>query len=197
MPSLLLSNPFLAPFFHWFARFCLGAVGWQTKGEIPDLKKYVLIAAPHSTNWDFVYFLLIIFKFRIPVRWMGKESMFIPPFKGLLKRLGGIPVNRTVQGNLVADMAQEFDRTDRMILTIAPSGTRQKVKRWKTGFYQIALQAKIPIVCGFIDYEKKQGGMGPVFFPTGNMESDLKAIQDFYKDKSGKYPEYGTAGSAL
>lgn len=167
-------------------------MGWQIKGDPPDLKKFVLIAAPHSSNWDFVYFLFIIFKFRMPVRWMGKESMFILPFRGLLKRLGGIPVNRSVQGNLVASMAGEFTRANRMILTIAPSGTRQKVRRWKTGFYHIAMQADVPIVCGFLDYKKRQGGIGPVFFPTGDMDSDLKDIQDFYTDKPGKYPECGT-----
>lgn len=192
LSRLLLNNPVFTFLFHWFARFSLWAMGWQTKGAPPDLKKYVLIAAPHSTNWDFVYFLLIIFKFKVPVRWMGKHSMFIPPFKGLLKRLGGIPVNRSVQGNLVASMAEEFCRANRMILTIAPSGTRQQVGKWKTGFYHIAHQAGIPIVCGFIDYQKRQGGIGPVIFPTGDMDSDLKSIQNFYKDKSGKYPEYGT-----
>lgn len=192
MPSLFLSNPIFAFFLHWFAQFSLWVMGWQIKGDPPDLKKFVLIAAPHSSNWDFVYFLFIIFKFRMPVRWMGKKSMFILPFQGLLKRLGGIPVNRSVQGNLVASMAGEFTRANRMILTIAPSGTRQKVRKWKTGFYHIAMQADVPIVCGFLDYKKRQGGIGPVFFPTGDMDSDLKDIQDFYTDKPGKYPECGT-----
>ncbi len=193
MTPLILNNKFISPLLHVFAGLCLWVMGWRTKGQVPNLKKFVLIAAPHSTNWDFVYFLLIIFKLKMPVRWMGKDTMFISPFKRLLKGLGGIPVNRTVKGNLVRSMAEKFKGSDRMILTIAPSGTRQKVRQWKTGFYHIALQAGIPVVLGFLDYKKKYGGIGPVFYPTGDLDKDLKSIQTFYKDKSGKYPEYGTA----
>lgn len=193
MTPLLLNNPFLRPFFHWFGKISLFLLGWETQGKMPDLKKAILIAAPHSTNWDFVYFLLIIFKFQVPVHWMGKASMFIWPFKGLLKRLGGIPVNRSQKGNLVESMVETIQAADHMIITIAPSGTRQRVSQWKTGFYHIASQANIPLVCGFVDYTKKQGGFGPVFFPTGNMEEDMNAIKEFYKDKAGKYSEYGAS----
>lgn len=190
---LLLNNRVFKPVLHWFARISLFLLGWKTEGRVPRLDKFILIAAPHSTNWDFVYFLLIIFKFRMPVHWMGKESMFIHPFKGLLKRLGGIPVDRSQKGALVTRMVAAFGRADRMIVTIAPSGTRQQVSRWKTGFYHIANQANIPIVCGFIDYRKKKGGIGPVFIPTGDADADIANIRKFYRNKSGKYPEYGTA----
>ncbi len=156
---------------------------------MPDIKRFILVAAPHSSNWDFVFFLLIIFKFQIPVRWIAKESMFFWPFKVLLKRLGGIPINRSEKGNLVTDMVDTFDQADRLIVTIAPSGTRKKVPHWKTGFYQIANQANIPIVCGFVDYNRKTGGIGPIIVPTGDMDADMKTIKLFYKDKSGRYED--------
>ena len=191
MTPLLLNNRFLRPFFHWFARFSLFILGWETQGRMPDLKKAILIAAPHSSNWDFVYFLLIIFKLKIPVHWMGKASMFIWPFKDLLKRLGGIPVDRSKKTNLVETMGRTIQRADHMIITIAPSGTRQQGGQWKSGFYHIANLAQIPLICGFVDYEKKQGGIGPLFVPTGNMDKDIQAIQAFYKDKTGKHPGQG------
>lgn len=189
MRPLLLNNPFFKPILYGFATVSLFLLRWKTKGRMPDIKKFILVAAPHSSNWDFIFFLLIIFKFQIPVHWMGKKSMFIWPFKGLLENLGGISIDRSRKGNLVAAMVETFDRTDRLIITIAPSGTRKKVTHWKTGFYQIACQAKVPIVCGFVDYKLKTGGIGPVIFPTGDMDSDMQTMKDFYKDKSGKYAD--------
>ena len=187
MKPLLLNNLFLRPFFYLFANVGLFILGWKTKGKMPDMKKFILVAAPHSSNWDFVYFLLIIFKFQIPVHWMAKESMFFWPFIGLLKRLGGIPIDRSKKGNVVTDMVDILGRSHRMVITIAPSGTRERVTHWKTGFYQIARQANIPIVCGFVDYKLKTGGIGPVVLPSGDMDADMKAIKMFYADKSGKY----------
>ena len=187
MKPSLLSNPVLKPFFYIFARIGLFILGWKSHGKMPDTKKFILIAAPHSSNWDFIYFLLIIFKFQIPVHWMAKKSMFSFPFKYLLKRLGGIPIDRSQKGDTVTAMVETFDQSDRLIVTIAPSGTRKKVTHWKTGFYQIANQANIPVVCGFVDYSTKTSGIGPTVFPSGDLDADMKKIKDFYKDKSGRY----------
>lgn len=189
MRPLLLNNLFLKPVFYGFAKAALFILGWKTKGRMPDIKRFILVAAPHSSNWDFIYFLLIIFKFQIPVRWIAKESMFFWPFTGLLERLGGIPIDRSQKGNIVAAMVDTFDQADRLIITIAPSGTRKKGAHWKTGFYQIARQANIPIVCGFVDYKLKTGGIGPVIRPTGDMDADMQAIKGFYAGKSGKYQD--------
>lgn len=189
MKSTLLNNWILRPFFYWFATIALFILRWKTKGTQPDMKKYVIIAAPHSSNWDFVFFLLIIFKFQMPVHWMGKHTMFKRPFRGLLKRLGGIPIDRTQKGNVVQSMVSAFHRSKELIVTIAPSGTREKVMTWKTGFYHIASQAGVPIVCGFIDYRKKIIGIGPTFSPTGDMNADMKSIQSFYAPFAGKYME--------
>jgi len=185
-PSLL-NNPVLKPVFYLIARIGLFIFGWKSQGKMPDIKKFILVAAPHTSNWDFVFFLLIIFKFRIPVHWMGKNTMFMVPFKRLLERLGGIPIDRSKKGNTVKTMADEFHRADRLILTIAPSGTRQNVTEWKTGFYRIALEAGVPIVCGFVDYKNKIGGIGPVIHPGGDLDADLDKMKEFYKDKSGRY----------
>ncbi|MCG8635894.1 MAG: lysophospholipid acyltransferase family protein [Desulfobacterales bacterium] len=187
MKPSLLNNPILQPVFYIIGRIGLFVLGWKTHGKIPDLKKFILVAAPHSSNWDFVFFLLIIFKFRIPVHWMAKESMFIPPFKTLLIRLGGIPIDRSKNKNTVQVMAETFNNSDRLIVTIAPSGTRQRVRAWKSGFYHIAHQANVPIVCGFVDYKRKTGGIGPTLHPSGDMEADLDLMREFYKDKAGRY----------
>ena len=187
MKPTLLNNRILRPVFYWIATVSLYILGWKSKGRIPDIKKFVIIAAPHSSNWDFVFFLLIIFKFKISVHWMGKHTMFIWPFRRLLKRLGGIPINRTKRGNVVKTMAEAFKKSEQLIITIAPSGTREKVMTWKTGFYHIANQANVPIVCGFIDYAKKNIGVGPVFTPSGHMDSDMASIKAFYSQFSGKY----------
>ncbi len=187
MKPTLLNNWLLKPFFYWLANFSLFILRWKTKGKMPDNKKFVMIAAPHSSNWDFVFFLLIIFKFKISVHWMGKNTMFIWPFRWLLKRLGGIPIDRRSKSNVVQSMAQAFKTSDQLIITIAPSGTREKVMTWKTGFYHIAKQAKVPIVCGFIDYRKKMIGVGPVFQTSNDIDADMKEIKEFYLQFSGKY----------
>ncbi|MFA5906263.1 MAG: lysophospholipid acyltransferase family protein [Desulfobacula sp.] len=189
MTPILLNNIILKPLFYIFGAALLFIPGWRSEGRGPDIDKYVLIAAPHTSNWDFVFFLLIIFKLRLPVYWMGKRSMFSWPFRGLLKRLGGIPVDRSEKNNVVNTMAKAFDASEKLIITIAPSGTRTMGGSWKTGFYHIAREAKVPIVCGFLDYKKKTGGIGPVFQVTGDLEADMAAIRSFYSGISGRYPE--------
>ena len=189
MTPILLNNIILQPLFYLFAGILLFLSGWRTDGRAPDIDKYVLIAAPHTSNWDFIFFLLIIFKLRLPVYWMGKRSMFRWPFKWLLKKLGGIPVDRSGKNNVVNTMTSAFENSEALVITIAPSGTRKNVGPWKTGFYHIAREAKVPIVCGFLDYQNKTGGIGPVFQPTEDMEADMADIRSFYSGISGRYPE--------
>jgi len=188
LKSTLMNNFILRWIFYWSATFCLFILGWKSKGKSPDIKKYILIAAPHSTNWDFVFFLLVVFKFKINAHWMGKDTMFRWPFKSLLKRLGGIPVYRSEKANIVQSLAETFEKSKELIITIAPSGTRKKVVKWKTGFYYLACQAKVPIVFGFIDYKRKISGIGPIIEPSGDINADMNLIRAFYADFSGKYP---------
>ena len=158
-------------------------------GKLPDIPKFVMIAAPHTSNWDFPVMMCIAFKLRAKLYWMGKDALFRRPFKGFFKWLGGIPIDRSRSHNVVDQMVDHFHEMDRLILTIPPSGTRKRVNKWKSGFYHIALGAKVPVVLGFLDFKRKTGGIGPVVVLSGDMEEDMKSIRAFYYSIDGKYPE--------
>ncbi len=186
MTPSLLENIIFRFISHWFARTVLFMMRWKVNGQLPDEKKYVLIAAPHTSNWDFVFFMLVIFKLKIPVHWMAKHTLFSWPFKWLMIKLGGISIDRSTKGDTVGTMTRAFSNSDRLVLTIAPSGTRSKTTTWKSGFYHIAHTAEVPIVCGYIDYQKRIVGIGPTFHTTGDIDTDIADIQKFYKPFSGK-----------
>lgn len=161
--------------------------GWSVRGSLPpDLKKAVLIAAPHTSNWDLPFTLFVAFALRLKIYWMGKEELFRPPFRGIMMWLGGIPVQRSASGNMVAASAEAIRTADRLMLVVSPEGTRSKALYWKTGFYHIAHTADVPVVMAYLDYERKIGGLGPVLRTTGNVEADMQIIKDFYKDIRGK-----------
>ena len=166
----------------------LKVTGWKVEGQLPQhAAKSVLIAAPHTSNWDLPYTLMLSFVLRLRVYWMGKQSIFRWPFGGLMRWLGGIPVNRGQASNLVAQSAQAMrDADGPMQLIVPPEGTRGKTRHWKTGFYFIAQQAGVPIVLAFVDYERKVGGLGPLFELTGDVEADMAAIKAFYAPIKGK-----------
>ena len=163
--------------------------GWKAAGKRPCISKYVIIAAPHTSNWDFLYTLCLAFILEIRPSIMMKAAWFRWPMGPFLRWFGAIPVDRSKSTHVVARSIQAFGEHPRMVLVVPPSGTRRKVMYWKTGFYHIAKGAKVPIVLGYLDYRRKVGGIGPVVHPTGNMEADLKIIQDFYADITGKYPK--------
>lgn len=162
--------------------------GWKIQGALPDEKKFVLIAAPHTSNWDFPIMLAATFFYQVRLRWLGKESLFRGP--GIIfKCLGGIPVNRSGSNSMVIQLSKIFNETHEMVLAVPPEGTRRKTLQWKSGFYYISLEARVPIVFGFVDYRTKTTGLGPSILPTGNIESDMGLIREFYKDIEPKYPE--------
>jgi 1-acyl-sn-glycerol-3-phosphate acyltransferase len=169
----------------------LRLTGWTIEGQLPaGAGKSVLIAAPHTSNWDLPYMLMVAFSLRLNVYWMGKEQLFRPPFGGVMRWLGGIPVNRAQAGNLVAASVAAIQQARGPVqLVVPPEGTRSKARYWKTGFYYIALGAKVPIVMAYMDYARKQSGLGPVFEPTGDIEADMVAIQAFYAPFKGKNPD--------
>jgi 1-acyl-sn-glycerol-3-phosphate acyltransferase len=173
----------------WFARSLMGLFGWRFVGEPPDLSKYVLVAVPHTSAWDFVVMLSMDFAFRVACVWMGKQSLFRGPLGVYLRHMGGIPINRASANNVVEQAVTAFERHERMVLTISPEATRGRARRWRTGFYHIAMGAGVPIVCGFIDYGRKKAGFGPVFTPSGEMEADMAIIRDFYRDIVGRHPQ--------
>jgi 1-acyl-sn-glycerol-3-phosphate acyltransferase len=173
--------------------FFLKAGGWRRSGRPPAIDKYVLIAAPHTSNWDFPITMALVFSYRMKICWMGKASLFRWPLRGFFRWLGGIPIDRSKANNVVAQSIQTFKEMTRMVMVISPEGTREKVDVWKTGFYRIADGAKVPIVMGFLDYFHKVGGIGRTFHPTGNLEADMGKIRDFYAGITGKYPEKSIA----
>jgi len=161
--------------------------GWKITGALPpDLKKAVFIAAPHTSNWDLPFTLFVAFALRLKIYWMGKESIFKPPFRGLMMWLGGIPVQRVAATNMVAASAQALIEADELMLVVAPEGTRSKALYWKTGFYHIAHTAQVPVVLAFLDYGRKIGGVGPVLETSGDVEKDMLVIKEFFKDIRGK-----------
>lgn len=163
--------------------------GWKAVGEVPEPRRFVLIAAPHTSNWDFVNFLGLAGDLGITPHFMGKLSLFRWPLGGFMKQMGGIPVDRRGGTNVVQQMAHEFARRSEFILTVAPEGTRGKTKKWRTGFYQIALAAKVPLVVGLMDYGKKSGGLGPLIWPTGDFRADMLKVLETYKNCIPKFPE--------
>ena len=162
--------------------------GWKVLGSLPEgAEKSVLIAAPHTSNWDLPYTLMVAFSLRLTPYWMGKEEIFKPPFRGLMMWLGGLPVDRAKSTNLVSASVDALKAANGPLqLIVPPEGTRDKTRFWKTGFYYIAQGAQVPIVMAYLDYDKKIGGLGPVFQPTGNIEVDMVVIKSFYAPFKGK-----------
>ncbi len=169
----------------------LRLAGWKVSGQLPpNGRKCVLIAAPHTSNWDLPYTLMVAFALRLNIYWMGKEQIFKPPFRRLMMWLGGIPVRRESANNLVAASVEALQAADGPVqLVVPPEGTRSKARYWKTGFYYIATGAQVPIVMAYMDYERKISGLGPVFEPTGDIEADMVAIKAFYAPFKGKNPD--------
>lgn len=172
------------------ATLVLRLFGWQMEGNPPEPDKYVLIAAPHTSNWDFIFLLACAEYFGVRVSWLGKREMFPKPFKRLLVRLGGIPVERKRAGNLVAELAELFSSRKELCLVVPVEGTRGYVEYWKSGFYHIARAANVPIVMSYLDYPRKKGGFGPAFEPTGDVRADMDRIREFYTGKEGKTPRF-------
>ena len=170
-------------------RMILGAYGWKTVGEPPPDKKYVLVAAPHTSNWDFPVGLMVCFALRLKVYWMGKASLFPPVLGSVMRWLGGIPVNREKAGNLVQATVDAYQRNERLIVVVPPEGTRSRVRQWKTGFYYIAQGAGVPIALGYLDFRKKEAGLSRMFEPTGDIDADMAAIRAFYAGITGKNPD--------
>ena len=184
------NTPILKHFLKFVAFSFLKISGWKTEGEIPkNLKKYVMIAAPHTSNYDLPMMLVSAFSFNIKIYWTGKRSIFKFPFQTIMMWMGGIPIDRDKTKNVVSKTVDLFNEHDELIVIIPPEGTRGEAKYWKTGFYHIANEAGIPIVSTYLDYKRKIAGIGPILTPTGDVEKDMKIIREFYNNVSGKYPD--------
>lgn len=174
----------------WLCKFYLRLIGWKVGSVLdPSIKKCVLVAAPHTSNWDYPIALATLYACGVQVRFLAKNSLFSFPLGMLMRATGGIPVDRSKHNNLVDSMVHMFSERDELILMIPAEGTRSYVKEWKSGFYHTAMNANVPIVLGYLDYAKKEAGFGDLFYPTGDYPKDLVAIQDFYRKITAKHPE--------
>jgi 1-acyl-sn-glycerol-3-phosphate acyltransferase len=171
-----------------FAAWLLGLFGWTVELVPPPGPKCVLIFYPHTSNWDFVIGIVARTAIWLPVYWAGKDTLFRWPFGGLFRWLGGIPVNRRERTGLTERLAREFAQRKRFYLAIAPEGTRSRTDHWKSGFYRLALAAKVPLALAFIDYPRKEIGIGAYLDLVGDERRDLEAIRRFYADKTGRQP---------
>ena len=189
MRRTVFNTPVVKEFFKLVSWLFLKLAGWRVEGGPPDAKKYVLIAAPHTSNWDFPYTIAVSFCLGIKVYWMGKESLFRGPMGPIMHWFGGISVDRSQSNGLVQQIIDEYNRADELVVTIPPEGTRSKAQKWKSGFYHVADGANVPIVLGFMDYKRKVGGLNKLFMPTGDYDKDLKEIQAFYKNVTGRNPQ--------
>jgi len=185
--STIFTTPIIRHFFYLLSWIGLKLSGWKLEGEPPKEKKYVLIAVPHTTNWDFPITLAFSFIFGVKIYWMGKDSLFKGILGPIMRFLGGISIDRSKSNNTVSQIVDAYNGAEEMVVTIPVEGTRAKVDKWKTGFYYIAAGANVPIGRAFLDYKKKIGGFQPTFYPTGDLDADLAELQAGYKGISGLY----------
>ncbi|MCP3984492.1 MAG: hypothetical protein GY723_08880 [bacterium] len=167
----------------------LRILGWKAvEGDsVPD--RAVIVAAPHTSNWDFFYLILFAWKFGVSLSFIGKHTIFIGPMGPVMRAFGGVPVDRSSPSGLVGQLAEELARSDRMGLVVPPEGTRSWRPHWKSGFYRVAQVAGVPVSLSFLDYTDKIGGFGPCFKVTGDMKQDMDLVRSFYSDKRGRHPE--------
>lgn len=197
MHRTIFTTPVVNTLLRGFSLAFLRLTGWTVEGALPpQAAKSVLIAAPHTSNWDLPYTLMVAFALRLNPYWMGKHSLFKGAYGPVMRWLGGIAVNREQSNNLVAASAQAIREADGPLqLIVPPEGTRAKTRYWKTGFYFIAQTAGVPIVMAYMDYATKRSGLGPLFQPTGDVEADMAAIKAFYAPFKGKNADQFEAGT--
>lgn len=190
MHHTIFETPVVNSVMRALSRAGLKALGWRTEGMTPDeiaaYPKYVLIAAPHTSNWDFPITLMVCFALRLKVYWMAKASLFAWPIGWLARWLGGIAIDRSASNNTVQNTVAAFAARERLAVIVAPEGTRGKVTHWKTGFYHMAHGAGVPIALAYLDFKHKAGGIGRMFHTTGDIGADMAEIQQFYSGITGK-----------
>jgi 1-acyl-sn-glycerol-3-phosphate acyltransferase len=167
----------------------LKAFGWTTSGAPPSNACYVMVAAPHTSNWDLPFMLAMSAAMGVPLRWMGKHTLFAFPFGTVMRALGGIPIERHKIKNVVEATADKLREAESLVVLVPPEATRGKADHWRSGFYHIAKAAQVPIVLGYLDYETRTGGLGPAIMPSDDVRADMDKIRAFYADKRGKFPD--------
>ena len=169
-------------------------MGWRIEGQFPDLPKFLIIVAPHTSNWDFIAGLFCDLALDLESGFLAKHTIFVGPFGTWLKSLGGIPVVRSASHNVVTQVAAEFARRERMVLAITPEGTRKKVTTWKSGYWHIARAAGVPIVPVGLDFGKRAAVIGPMVHVTESLADDEAVLKEFFATITPKHPRnYGQA----
>lgn len=170
-------------------RTVLRAAGWRFDGEAPDVPRFVVLVAPHTSNWDFIIGYAAKLAIGLRASWLGKHSLFRGPLGPLMRALGGIPVDRRATSGVVGQIVEQFRASPALALGIAPEGTRRRVDRWKTGFYHMAREAGVPIWPVALDWGARTVRLGPLFRPTTDEDADLESLLDFYRAVRGRHPD--------
>lgn len=178
----IFNTPFMGPIF----KFILKVSGWTVVGERPPgLKKFVVIGAPHTSNWDILIVLMTSFALKLDVHWLAKHTLFRFPFNGIMSWLGAIPVNRNISGDMVNQAVQLFAQSESFVIGLSPEGTRSKTKTWRSGFWYIARAAQVPILLAFVDVSNKRCGILGEFKPTHDVNADVITLQKRYEEFRG------------
>jgi 1-acyl-sn-glycerol-3-phosphate acyltransferase len=176
-------------FSQWLGTTVLKLMGWRYSGTFPCSSKMILAIAPHTSNWDFVLGIAVAFNLRLKISFFGKHNLFIPPFGRILRRLGGIPIERSTKHGVVDGMADRMREAESMVLCLAPEGTRSAISPWKTGFLHIAHKANVPVLLVAFVYKKKHLEFGPMHNISDNTQHELNRIYLHFEQAQGKYPE--------
>jgi len=182
----IFTTPVLRTFLRIISLILLKTLRWKAVGTLPKQNKYIIIVAPHTSNWDVFYGVILAFTLKLDARFLAKKELFHWPFAPIIRWLGGIATDRSSHSNIVDKIVKIFNENEKFVLALAPEGTRHKADYWKSGFYHIAKVANIPIVLAFIDYGTKTGGAGPLLYPSADINNDMITIRNFYLNKKGK-----------
>ncbi|MFI5398882.1 MAG: lysophospholipid acyltransferase family protein [Candidatus Binatia bacterium] len=174
---------------HGLAKLLFRLAGWTTEGTVHRPLRFVVIAAPHTSNWDGVIMMVAAHIFRVKMAWFVKDAAFFFPLGPIIRFFGAVSVDRSARHNMVGQAIERFHNSEQLILAVPPEATRKKSTSWKTGFYHIARGAGVPIVLGYLDYRRKVAGLGPAFVPTGNIEADFQVFEKFYASVTPRFPE--------
>lgn len=169
-------------------RALLALMRWRVEGEVPDLPKFVIAVAPHTSNWDFVVGMAVMFALDLKLTFVGKHTIFRGPFAPVLRWMGGIPVDRSSPHGVVGDAVRAFESVDARVLAIAPEGTRRRVERFRSGFLHIARGARVPVLLASLDYEARCVRFGPLFDPGADVEAEVRRVEAFFATVRGKNP---------
>ncbi len=164
-------------------------MGWKIEGTFPDQEKLVMIVAPHTSNWDFIVGMAAMLSIKLSATWLGKHTLFVWPLGALLRWLGGIPIDRSLHKGTVDQIVDLFQNRKQLVLGLSPEGTRKRTEKWKTGFYQIALRAGLPILPISFDYSRRVVGIGSLVTPCGDLDKDLQTIAGYFSNVQAKHPE--------